>query len=185
MLRPAEVDPGFKICLNTIAVSKVKDTPPIFVWEVWIWMNLGSRPLSQCSFNFRAIGLKLVKCFGFWTLLIFCYTTHLEPMVSLCTAITYFLLTKQRLRNPNQIFFLNLSMGTSPKKNSRWKFSATERFINFLARAGKKSIEAVCAQFWCHWSSTFEPLYTRKISAVPLKFTWCQRLNSPVPSKVR
>ena len=103
MLRPAEVDPGFKICLNTIAVSKVKDTPPIFVWEVWIWMNLGSRPLSQCSFNFRAIGLKLVKCFGFWTLLIFCYTTHLEPMVSLCTAITYFLLTKQRLRNPNQL----------------------------------------------------------------------------------
>ena len=33
-LRPAEVDPRFKIFLGTIAVSKIKDSPPIFVQGV-------------------------------------------------------------------------------------------------------------------------------------------------------
>ena len=32
--RAAEVDPLFNICRNAIAVSKIKDTPPIFVREV-------------------------------------------------------------------------------------------------------------------------------------------------------
>ena len=52
------------------------------------------------------------------------------------------------------------SVGTSPEKFLRWKFLGTVRFtkkITFspiFVSGWKKSIEAVCAQFWCHRPST-------------------------------
>ena len=34
-LRAAEVDPRFEICRDAIAVLRIKETPPIFVPDVW------------------------------------------------------------------------------------------------------------------------------------------------------
>ena len=64
---------------------------------------MGSNMLTPGSISFRPLGRKLVKCLWFLTPLIFCYTTHFEPMVSLWAAIT----SKGRRGHPKLIHFLN------------------------------------------------------------------------------
>ena len=60
--------------------------------EVWNWINVSARLMSQHWFN------------SFVTPLIFCYTTHFDLQVSLWAAITS---KQQRVSHPNHIHFLN------------------------------------------------------------------------------
>ena len=133
----------------------------------FLWKASWSVPLSPACLPIRHVSKKQ-KLFSefykeflalfphrFWF-----FTTHFEPMVSLWAAITL----KRSLRNPNQILFLNsqcvrVPWVLAPKKFPAGKFRLRKvspkisLFRQFPCRDGW-SIEAVCAQFWCHQPST-------------------------------
>ena len=50
----------FEICSDYIAVSKIKDTLPIFSE-----LNMDSNMVTPCSIRFQAIGRKLAECLYF------------------------------------------------------------------------------------------------------------------------